>query len=217
MKTLAKWSKQNWLVWVVAVAYLVMAVTRPAEAARAASLSVQTAVDLIATLLTVFVFVGLFQVWINDEFIMKHLGEQSGVKGLALGAGLGTVLHRTAHRGVPALAGPACEGREARSGGRDRVDMGDQAAHDPSRDQAVRLEVRASAQCAAVPHPRSLWRPSWSGRWEKAGLTASAERPERSRHGPNDTACPPMGRRRRGRPDGLPQILRRVKAIRFSC
>lgn len=93
MKTLAKWSKQNWLVWVVAVAYLVMAVTRPAEAARAASLSVQTAVDLIATLLTVFVFVGLFQVWINDEFIMKHLGEQSGVKGLALGAGLGTVLH----------------------------------------------------------------------------------------------------------------------------
>ena len=31
--------------------------------------------------------------WVNDEFIMKHLGDQSGVKGLALGAGLGTVLH----------------------------------------------------------------------------------------------------------------------------
>jgi uncharacterized membrane protein YraQ (UPF0718 family) len=93
VKKLMKWSKQNWLIWVVAVAYVVMAVTRPAEAARAASLSVQTFVDLIATLLTVFVFVGLFQVWINDEFIMKHLGEQSGVKGLALGAGLGTVLH----------------------------------------------------------------------------------------------------------------------------
>ena len=57
------------------------------------SLSVQTFVDLIATLVTVFVFVGLFQVWINDEFIMKHLGEESGIKGLALGAGLGTVLH----------------------------------------------------------------------------------------------------------------------------
>jgi len=90
---LAKWSKQNWLVWVVAAAYIVMALTRPAEAARAASLGVQTFVALIATLLTVFVFVGLFQVWINDEFIMKHLGEQSGIKGLALGAGLGTVLH----------------------------------------------------------------------------------------------------------------------------
>ena len=93
MKKLAKWSKQNWLVWVVAAAYVVMAATGPAEAARAASLSVQTFVDLIATLLTVFVFVGLFQVWVNDEFIMKHLGEESGIKGLALGAGLGTVLH----------------------------------------------------------------------------------------------------------------------------
>ena len=79
--------------WVVAAAYVVMALTRPAEAARAASLSVQTFVDLIVTLLTVFVFVGLFQVWINDDFIMKPLGEQSGIKGLALGAGLGTVLH----------------------------------------------------------------------------------------------------------------------------
>lgn len=93
MKKFAKWSKQNWLVWVVAAAYVAMAATRPEQAARAASLSVQTFVDLIATLLTVFVFVGLFQVWINDEFIMKHLGEESGVKGLALGAGLGTVLH----------------------------------------------------------------------------------------------------------------------------
>ena len=93
MKKLAKWSKQNWLVWVVALAYAVMAFTRPEQAARAASLSIQTFVDLIATLVTVFVFVGLFQVWVNDEFIMKHLGEESGVKGLALGAGLGTVLH----------------------------------------------------------------------------------------------------------------------------
>jgi uncharacterized membrane protein YraQ (UPF0718 family) len=93
VRKFAKWSKQNWLVWVVAAAYLVMALTRPVDAARAASLSVQTFVDLIATLLTVFVFVGLFQVWINDEFIMQHLGEQSGVKGLALGAGIGTILH----------------------------------------------------------------------------------------------------------------------------
>jgi uncharacterized membrane protein YraQ (UPF0718 family) len=93
VKKLAKWSRQNWLVWVVAAAYGGMALTRPAEAARAASLSVQTFAELIATLLTVFVFVGLFQVWITDEFIMKHLGEESGIKGLALGAGLGTVLH----------------------------------------------------------------------------------------------------------------------------
>ena len=93
MRKLATWSKQNWLVWVVASAYLAMMLTRPTDGARAAILSAKTFVELIVTLLSVFVFVGLFQVWVNDEFIMKHLGEQSGFKGLTLGAGLGTVLH----------------------------------------------------------------------------------------------------------------------------
>lgn len=93
MKQLAKWSKQNWLVWVVAAAYVAMYVVRPVDAARAGMLSIQTFAELIATLICVFVFVGLFQVWINDEFIMKHLGDESGIKGLALGAGLGTVIH----------------------------------------------------------------------------------------------------------------------------
>lgn len=93
MKRLTKWSKQNWLVWIVGLVYAGIALSRPEQATLAASQAVHTFVDLIATLLTVFVFVGLFQVWINDDFIMKHLGEESGVKGLALGAGVGTVLH----------------------------------------------------------------------------------------------------------------------------
>jgi len=93
VKKFVKSSKQNWLAWAVGVAYLVMALTRPVTAARAAVLSVQTFVELIATLVTVFVFVGLFQVWVNDAFIMRHMGEGSGLKGITLGAGLGTVLH----------------------------------------------------------------------------------------------------------------------------
>ena len=93
LKKLGKWSKQNWLVWVVAGAYILTAVSRPEAAARAASLGVQTFVGLIVTLMAVFVVVGLLQVWVNDEFIMRHLGEDSGVKGLVLGAGFGTVLH----------------------------------------------------------------------------------------------------------------------------
>jgi uncharacterized protein len=90
---LAKWSKQNWLVWVVGAAYIAMYLVRPADAAQAGLLSTQTFAELIATLACVFVLVGLFQVWINDEFIMKHMGDRSGIKGLAVGAGLGTVIH----------------------------------------------------------------------------------------------------------------------------
>ena len=93
VKKLAKWSKANWLVWAVAVAYIVVAVTRPSSAGKGALLGLQTFGELAATLVTVFVIVGLFQVWVSEEFVMKHLGESSGLKGLAIGAGLGTVIH----------------------------------------------------------------------------------------------------------------------------
>lgn len=93
MKRLVKWSKANWLVWAVALAYVVVAVTRPSSAGKGALLGVQTFGELAATLVTVFVIVGLFQVWVTDEFVMKHLGESSGLRGLAIGAGLGTVIH----------------------------------------------------------------------------------------------------------------------------
>jgi uncharacterized membrane protein YraQ (UPF0718 family) len=93
VKKLVKWSKANWLVWAVALAYIVVAVTRPSAAGKGALLGLQTFGELAATLVTVFVIVGLFQVWVSDEFVMKHLGESSGLKGLAIGAGLGTIIH----------------------------------------------------------------------------------------------------------------------------
>ena len=93
MKKLLGWSKKNWLVWGVVLAYAALAVFRPGTAARAGVVGTRTFVELLPTLVTVFAFVGLFQVWVSDEFIMKHLGETSGVRGLALGAGLGTVIH----------------------------------------------------------------------------------------------------------------------------
>jgi uncharacterized membrane protein YraQ (UPF0718 family) len=93
VKRLTKWSKANWLVWAVALAYLAVAITRPSSAGKGALLGLQTFGELAATLVTVFVIVGLFQVWVTDELVMKHLGESSGLRGLAIGAGLGTVIH----------------------------------------------------------------------------------------------------------------------------
>jgi uncharacterized membrane protein YraQ (UPF0718 family) len=93
VKGLARWSKQNWLVWAVLLAYAVLAIRHPALAVRAAELSARTFLGLLPTLVGVFVLVGLFQVWMTDEFIVRHLGEGSGFKGVALGAGLGTAIH----------------------------------------------------------------------------------------------------------------------------
>lgn len=93
VRALAKWSKQNWLVWAVLLVYAILTVVSPQQAARASEVGVRSFVELIATLVTVFVFVGLFQVWITDDFVMKHLGEGSGMRGLAIGALIGTLLH----------------------------------------------------------------------------------------------------------------------------
>jgi uncharacterized protein len=93
VKRLGEWSKTNWLVWAAAIAYLIVASTRPRAAAAGAVLGLQTFAGLAVTLVCVFVIVGLFQVWISEEFIVKHLGEESGFKGLVLGAGLGTLVH----------------------------------------------------------------------------------------------------------------------------
>lgn len=89
----AKWSKANWLVWAVALAYVAVALTRPAAAASGGVRGLQTFGELAATLVSVFIIVGLFQVWVREELIIKHLGESSGFKGLALGAGIGTIIH----------------------------------------------------------------------------------------------------------------------------
>lgn len=93
MSGISRWLKENWIVGVVGAAYAISAALSVAKTGRAAAVGMGTFVELLPTLITVFIFVGLFQVWVSDEFVIKHLGEGSGVKGLALGAGLGTVIH----------------------------------------------------------------------------------------------------------------------------
>jgi uncharacterized membrane protein YraQ (UPF0718 family) len=87
-----KWSKHNWLLYAVVAAYMVLAVVRGPEARDAATLGLLTFVSLLPTLLAVFVLIGLVRVWVTDAFIMGHLGEGSGWRGLVIGASLGTVM-----------------------------------------------------------------------------------------------------------------------------
>jgi len=87
------WSKRNWLLGIVLASYALLAAVRLPEAKRAAIIGVATLTSLTVTLVTVFVFIGLFQVWVREDFILKHLGEKSGFRGLALGALLGTAIH----------------------------------------------------------------------------------------------------------------------------
>jgi uncharacterized membrane protein YraQ (UPF0718 family) len=92
VKQFWKWSKVNWLLWVVAAAYVALAIANPVKAQQAATAGVLTFVGIFPTLVTMFLFVGLFVGWVSQDFIMRHLGDSSGLKGTVIGAGIGTVL-----------------------------------------------------------------------------------------------------------------------------
>ncbi|MHB1325682.1 MAG: permease [Thermoleophilia bacterium] len=77
---------------VAAAAYTLLAAVNLSEAKRALIIGTSTFASVAVILVTVFVFIGLFQVWERDEFILKHLGEKSGIRGMFIGAALGTAM-----------------------------------------------------------------------------------------------------------------------------
>jgi uncharacterized membrane protein YraQ (UPF0718 family) len=87
------WIKQNWLVLIVLIILAYVAVISPARAWRSTIIGVQTFVSIGAILLTVFVFMGMFSVWVSKERVSQHLGRESGWKGLAYGTLLGVIYH----------------------------------------------------------------------------------------------------------------------------
>lgn len=88
----AGWVSKYWLLMVTAAAYAMLAIVSFSEAERALSIGVSTFASVAVILVTVFVSMGLFQVWVRDEFILKHLGEKSGIRGMLIGAALGTAM-----------------------------------------------------------------------------------------------------------------------------
>ncbi len=90
---LRSWLKQNWLVLVVFGVLAVAIALEPARAGKSVVIGLQTFISVGAILLTVFVFMGMFSVWVSEDQVARHLGKESGVKGLIYGAALGTIYH----------------------------------------------------------------------------------------------------------------------------
>jgi uncharacterized membrane protein YraQ (UPF0718 family) len=90
---LGSWIKQNWLVLIVLIILGITAVSSPAQAGRSVIIGAQTFVGIGAILLTVFVFMGMFSVWVSEERVTRHLGRESGWKGLMYGTLLGVIYH----------------------------------------------------------------------------------------------------------------------------
>lgn len=87
------WIKQNWLVVIILGVLAIIAIMSPAGAWRSVTIGVQTFISIGAILLTVFVFMGMFSVWVSEERVTRHLGHESGWKGLVYGTLLGVIYH----------------------------------------------------------------------------------------------------------------------------
>ena len=90
---LRQWLSGNWLVVVIAGVFITLAFVDPAGAGRAVVIGGKTMAGIAVILLTVFIFMGMFSVWIKEESIAKHLGDESGFKGLFYGTLIGTIFH----------------------------------------------------------------------------------------------------------------------------
>jgi uncharacterized membrane protein YraQ (UPF0718 family) len=93
MTKITTFTNKNKLFSLVVLFYLGLFIVSPQKAGAALKISTITLAGVILIIFSVFIFVGLFQVWIKEEAIVKHLGHESGFKGLVLGALVGTALN----------------------------------------------------------------------------------------------------------------------------
>lgn len=89
----SSWLKQNWLVLFVLAALAAATISSPAGALRAIDVGFKTFLSIATILLSVFVFMGMFSVWVREDQVVRHLGRESGIKGLFYGVLIGTIYH----------------------------------------------------------------------------------------------------------------------------
>jgi uncharacterized membrane protein YraQ (UPF0718 family) len=95
--------RSQWLLLTTVGLYLWAFVTAPARAASALSVGAGTFASVLLLIAAVFGLVGLLQVWISRELIVRLLGREGGIKGLLIAALCGTLLIGPAYIIFPLL------------------------------------------------------------------------------------------------------------------
>ncbi len=85
--------KDNWLAVATAALFVGFLFREPLRTGKAFLVGMKLFTSVLVIILTVFVFIGLFTVWVREEQIIRHFGTATGAKGLFLAALLGTLFH----------------------------------------------------------------------------------------------------------------------------
>lgn len=78
-----------WLTTVMVIFILVMLAWRPELGMKISQRSARNFLEMLGVLPPIFILLGLLEVWVPREVIMKNLGETSGLRGIALSILLG--------------------------------------------------------------------------------------------------------------------------------
>jgi len=95
--------RTQWLLSLTILLYLAAFITRPERAAAALQTTLTTFSSVLLLILAVFGLIGLLQIWISRELIVRLLGRDSGIKSLLLATFCGTLLIGPAYLVFPLL------------------------------------------------------------------------------------------------------------------
>ncbi len=95
--------RSQWLLLLTIGLYLWAFISAPERAERALAIGAGTFASVLLLIVAVFGLVGLLQVWISRELIVRLLGREGGLKGLLIAALCGTLLIGPAYIIFPLL------------------------------------------------------------------------------------------------------------------
>ena len=95
--------RSQWLLLLTIALYLWALAVAPQRAAQAFSIGATTFASVLLLITAVFGLVGLLQVWISRDLIVRLLGREGGIKGLLIAALCGTLLIGPAYIIFPLL------------------------------------------------------------------------------------------------------------------
>ncbi len=95
--------RSQWLLLFTIGLYLYAFFVAPVRAANALNIGTSTFFSVTLLIISVFGLVGLLQIWISRELIVRLLGREGGIKGLLIAALCGTVLIGPAYIIFPLL------------------------------------------------------------------------------------------------------------------
>lgn len=82
--------KRYWQVWVVLAAYGLIAFIQPAIAGKAVDISIFSIKEMLVVIPPIFILLGLLDVWVPREAMVRFMGDNSGIKGILLAFFLGS-------------------------------------------------------------------------------------------------------------------------------